>query len=77
MITVKPTIAATVRSLLPNLMLLASDPNSEHPVWSNFEIGDLDFWRSEAYGKFFDLNLINLSSLSKAAVKRVEERTQL
>ena len=24
-----------------------------------------------------DLNLINLSSLSKAAVKRVEERTQL
>jgi alpha 1,2-mannosyltransferase len=23
-------------------------------VWSNFEIGDLDFWRSEAYMKFFD-----------------------
>lgn len=23
-------------------------------VWSNFEIGDLDFWRSEEYGKFFD-----------------------
>ncbi|EIM90058.1 glycosyltransferase family 15 protein [Stereum hirsutum FP-91666 SS1] len=22
--------------------------------WSNFEIGDLDFWRGEAYGKFFD-----------------------
>src|SRR5260221_1209757 len=24
------------------------------PVWSNFEIADLDFWRSEAYTKFFD-----------------------
>ncbi len=23
-------------------------------VWSNFEIADLDFWRSEAYQKFFD-----------------------
>ena len=23
-------------------------------VWSNFEIGNLDLWRSEAYMKFFD-----------------------
>jgi len=23
-------------------------------VWSNFEIGDLRFWRSEAYMKFFE-----------------------
>jgi alpha 1,2-mannosyltransferase len=23
-------------------------------VWSNFEIGDLDFWRGEAYTKFVD-----------------------
>lgn len=23
-------------------------------VWSNFEIGDLDFWRNETYIKFFD-----------------------
>ena len=23
-------------------------------VWSNFEIGDLDFWRGETYMKFFD-----------------------
>lgn len=23
-------------------------------VWSNFEIGDMDFWRQEAYSKFFD-----------------------
>lgn len=22
--------------------------------WSNFEIGDLDFWRGEAYSKYFD-----------------------
>ncbi|KAI6028423.1 glycosyltransferase family 15 protein [Pisolithus orientalis] len=22
--------------------------------WSNFEIGDMDFWRGEAYSKFFD-----------------------
>lgn len=22
--------------------------------WSNFEIADLDFWRGEAYTKFFD-----------------------
>jgi hypothetical protein len=24
------------------------------PVWSNFEIADLDFWRGEAYSKFFE-----------------------
>lgn len=23
-------------------------------VWSNFEIGDMDFWRSEAYTKYFE-----------------------
>lgn len=23
-------------------------------VWSNFEIGNLDLWRGEAYTKFFD-----------------------
>ena len=23
-------------------------------VWSNFEIGDMDFWREKAYSKFFD-----------------------
>lgn len=23
-------------------------------VWSNFEIGDLDFWRGEAYTKYFE-----------------------
>jgi hypothetical protein len=24
------------------------------PDWSNFEIGDLDFWRGEAYSKYFE-----------------------
>ena len=24
------------------------------PVWSNFEIADLDFWRGEAYMKYFE-----------------------
>jgi hypothetical protein len=28
--------------------------NSSILVWSNFEIGDLDLWRGEAYGKFFE-----------------------
>jgi len=23
-------------------------------VWSNFEIGDLELWRSETYSRFFD-----------------------
>jgi len=23
-------------------------------VWSNFEIGDLELWRGEAYSKFFE-----------------------
>ena len=23
-------------------------------VWSNFEIGDLDFWRGDTYMKFFE-----------------------
>jgi hypothetical protein len=25
-----------------------------HSVWSNFEIADMDFWRGEAYTKFFN-----------------------
>jgi hypothetical protein len=29
-------------------------PCPDDIVWSNFEIGDLDFWRGEAYSKFFD-----------------------
>ena len=26
----------------------------KYSVWSNFEIADLDFWRGEAYQRFFD-----------------------
>ncbi|THH05742.1 hypothetical protein EW146_g9819 [Bondarzewia mesenterica] len=29
-------------------------PFENHKVWSNFEIADMDFWRGEAYMKFFD-----------------------
>lgn len=25
-----------------------------HTVWSNFEIASMDFWRDEAYTKFFE-----------------------
>ena len=28
--------------------------DSVRSVWSNFEIADLDFWRGEAYQKFFE-----------------------
>ncbi|KZV61061.1 glycosyltransferase family 15 protein [Peniophora sp. CONT] len=47
-------------SMIPkdNGMQFLSDDNGETynrcHFWSNFEIGDLDFWRSEEYGKFFD-----------------------
>jgi alpha 1,2-mannosyltransferase len=32
-------------------LLLIPEPASD---WSNFEIADLDFWRSSAYQEFFD-----------------------
>lgn len=41
-----------------NLMEFLSNDNGESynlcHFWSNFEIADLDFWRSEAYRKYFD-----------------------
>lgn len=41
-----------------NAMAFLSDDGGETynrcHFWSNFEIGDLDLWRSEAYSKFFD-----------------------
>lgn len=41
-----------------NMMDFLSDDGGENynlcHFWSNFEIGDLDFWRGEAYGAFFD-----------------------
>jgi hypothetical protein len=36
------------------LMLGVSSHHLEIVVWSNFEIADMDFWRSEAYQEFFD-----------------------
>lgn len=49
---VKLTTVAIVRpvqSMLPYCFF-----TDRLTVWSNFEIGDLDFWRGEAYSKFFD-----------------------
>ncbi|KIK96800.1 glycosyltransferase family 15 protein [Paxillus rubicundulus Ve08.2h10] len=41
-----------------NAMAFLSDDKGESynrcHFWSNFEIGDMDFWRGEAYSKFFD-----------------------
>ncbi|KAI0763668.1 glycosyltransferase family 15 protein [Irpex lacteus] len=41
-----------------NAMQFVSDDNGNTynrcHFWSNFEIGDLDFWRGEAYTKFFE-----------------------
>ena len=37
------------------MFLLVIDADSNYvTVWSNFEIGDLDFWRGEAYTKYFE-----------------------
>jgi alpha 1,2-mannosyltransferase len=33
---------------------ICNDAGPDSAVWSNFEIGDLNFWRSEAYMKFFE-----------------------
>jgi len=46
----RPTTSATVRT---------DTDRSKHVAhlvldWSNFEIGDLDFWRGEAYSKYFE-----------------------
>ncbi|TFY82623.1 hypothetical protein EWM64_g1385 [Hericium alpestre] len=62
-----PTLWDTVKDfiqenpdLIPsgNAMDYLSDDGGETynrcHFWSNFEIGDLDFWRGEAYEKFFD-----------------------
>ncbi|CAG8482567.1 4854_t:CDS:2 [Dentiscutata erythropus] len=62
-----PTLWDTVKEFIKqypqyiekdNLMDFLSDDNGETynlcHFWSNFEIGDLNFWRSETYLKFFD-----------------------
>ena len=38
--------------LWPHFYVVTNDPDNS--VWSNFEIADMNFWRSEAYTKFFD-----------------------
>ncbi len=47
-----PTTAAIVRDFLFRFVILTHI--FFRLVWSNFEIGDLDFWRGEAYTKFFE-----------------------
>lgn len=40
-----------------NLKNFITDENGDYNrchFWSNFEVADLDFWRGEAYSKFFD-----------------------
>lgn len=47
----RATTTVTVRPIQPGcqgLLLI------QLPVWSNFEIGDLNFWRGEAYTKYFE-----------------------
>ncbi|KZP18793.1 glycosyltransferase family 15 protein [Athelia psychrophila] len=57
--TVKEFISANPQYLAPNnSMNFLSDDGSQNynlcHYWSNFEIADMDFWRSEAYMKFFE-----------------------
>ncbi|GCE98848.1 mannosyltransferase ktr3 [Zygosaccharomyces mellis] len=62
-----PTLWSTTRKFMKeyphlvhknNLMDYISDDNGENynlcHFWSNFEIGSLDLWRSEAYDKYFE-----------------------
>ncbi|KAF9005663.1 glycosyltransferase family 15 protein [Cyathus striatus] len=62
-----PTLWNTVKEFIhgnpdlvspDNAMAFLSDDGGETynrcHFWSNFEIGDLDLWRGEAYSKFFD-----------------------
>jgi len=56
---VKEFIATNPGLVSPdNAMKFISDDGGETynrcHFWSNFEIGDLDLWRSEGYSKFFD-----------------------
>lgn len=48
----KRTTSVTVSLQIVSLVRFGDNLNPI--VWSNFEIGDLDFWRGEAYAKFFD-----------------------
>ena len=54
MMVEKLTIVATVREFTPFFRASLGSNRSRASVWSNFEIGDLDFWRGEAYTKFVE-----------------------
>lgn len=48
------TICVTVGYRASHASVLPNTYEITWAVWSNFEIGDLDFWRGEAYSKFFE-----------------------
>ena len=52
MMAVNRIIVATVRITMPDST--QTGKLILQLVWSNFEIGNLDLWRGEAYSKFFD-----------------------
>ncbi|TDL19414.1 glycosyltransferase family 15 protein [Rickenella mellea] len=57
--TVKDFVKANPHYVAPNnsLSFLSDDGGESYNMchfWSNFEIADMDFWRGEAYTKFFD-----------------------
>jgi len=57
--TVKEFVAENPQYLAPNnsMDFLSDNGGQSYNLchyWSNFEIADMDFWRSEAYSKFFD-----------------------
>ncbi|KAJ3549442.1 hypothetical protein NMY22_g886 [Coprinellus aureogranulatus] len=57
--TVKEFVGLHYEYLHPeNSLNFLSNDNGTHynlcHFWSNFEIGDMDFWRGDAYSKFFD-----------------------
>ena len=37
-----------------NLIMITRNSHHVLSVWSNFEIANMDFWRSEAYMKYFE-----------------------
>jgi alpha 1,2-mannosyltransferase len=47
-------VATTTTSVIVRHLSLAHPVLIIFSVWSNFEIGDLDFWRGEAYTKYFE-----------------------
>ena len=51
MMMAKAIIDVTVRVIFLIQLKLMTQTRS---VWSNFEIADMDFWRGEAYSRFFD-----------------------